>query len=380
MPTHFNSPLFANAPTVQLDATAIKVLRSAGAVIFGKTETTQFASTTTGGPCANPHNVTHTPGGSSSGSAAAVADLHVPLALGTQTGGSVVRPASFCGIWGFKPTWGTVSTEGMCRYSTTCDTVGYFARSIDDLDLVASVYAQRAYPSPQLREPIPPTAKVAMLRTHVWPKAGPGLQQAWQEARRLLEAQGYHPEALELPAEFANMTEWHADLTAHESRAMFLGHYLADKDQLDKVIVSIFERGATLTPEKVRKMYDGVGHLRSQWDEIAAQYDLIVTPSTTDSAPEGLGWTGDAVSAPRTHGLVTAGLDWTGLTRNPVLQCHVVGTPRAIGQRAWPDREWRPAHWLDRRGPAVDGRACSSRWRHTRTRAEQQGGVWAIEA
>lgn len=296
MPTRFNSPLFANAPTIHLDATAIKVVRSAGALIFGKTETTQFASTTTGGPCANPHNAAHTPGGSSSGSAAAVADFHVPLALGTQTGGSVVRPASFCGIWGFKPTWGTASTEGMSRYSTTCDTVGYFARSIDELDLVASVYAQRAYPSHQLHEPIPPNAKVAMLQTHVWPKAGPGLQQAWQEARRLLEAQGYRPEAIELPAEFANMTEWHADLMAHESRAMFLGHYLSDKDQLDSVIVKIFERGATLTPEKVRKMYDGVGRLRAQWDEIAAQYDLIITPSTTDSAPEGLGWTGDAVS------------------------------------------------------------------------------------
>lgn len=294
MPTRFASPIFGNAPIIPLDATAVKVLRSAGALIFGKTETTQFASTTKGGPCTNPHNTAHTPGGSSSGSAAAVAAYHVPFALGTQTGGSIVRPASFCGVWGFKPTWGTASTEGMARYSTTCDTVGYFARTIEDIDLVASVYAQRPFPSPHLHEPIPAQAKVAMIQTHVWPKAGPGLHKAWQEAWRLLEARGYTPQAVSLPSEFSNMTEWHANLMAHESRAQFQGHYLTSKELLDPVIVDIYERGATLSPETIRETYNGVGRLRERWDEFAAQYDLIVTPSTTDSAPEGLGWTGDA--------------------------------------------------------------------------------------
>jgi Asp-tRNA(Asn)/Glu-tRNA(Gln) amidotransferase A subunit family amidase len=294
MPTRFNSSIFADTPTIPLDATAVKTLRSVGALVFGKTETTQFASTTTGGPCANPHNTAHTPGGSSSGSAAAVAAFHVPLAIGTQTGGSIVRPASFCGIWGFKPTWGTVSTEGMSRYSTTCDTVGYFARSIDDLDLISSVYAQRPFPSPHLREPFPPTAKIAMLQTHVWPKAGPGLHAAWQRTHDLLLARGYTPEAASLPSDFSNMTQWHANLMAHESRAQFQGHYLTNKAALDHVIVDIYHRGATLSPDTIRETYNGVARLRELWDEWAAQYDLIVTPSTTDSAPEGLGWTGDA--------------------------------------------------------------------------------------
>ena len=142
---------------------------------------------------------------------------------------------------------------------------------------------------------MPRTARVAMLKTHVWTKAGPGLKSAWEAARSLLVEQGYRPVDLELPAEFARMTEWHSNLMAHESRAMFLGHAMTDRDQLDKVILNIFDRGATLTPERIRETYDSVARLRPVWDEIAQGYDLIITPSTTDSAPEGLGWTGDAV-------------------------------------------------------------------------------------
>jgi Asp-tRNA(Asn)/Glu-tRNA(Gln) amidotransferase A subunit family amidase len=137
MPTHFSSPIFADTPLIPHDATLLTILRTTHALIFGKTHTTQFAATTTGGPCANPLNLGHTPGGSSSGSAAAVAAGHVPLALGTQTGGSVVRPASFCGVWGFKPTWGTVGTEGVGRYSVSCDTVGWFSREVGDLGVLA---------------------------------------------------------------------------------------------------------------------------------------------------------------------------------------------------------------------------------------------------
>lgn len=294
MPTRFNSPIYANSPIIAIDAAAVSVLRSAGALVIGKTETTQFASTTHGGPCRNPHNLKHTPGGSSSGSAAAVADFHVPLSIGTQTGGSIVRPASFCGVWGLKPTWGTVSTEGMSRYSTSCDTVGYFARSVDDLDLIASVYEQRTFPSPKLHDMLPRTAKVAMLKTHVWPKAGPGLITAWEEAKRLLTQAGYTPEEVELPVEFENMTQWHANFMGFEGKTGHLGHYLTRKDQLDSIIVSHLERGLTMSSDVMRETYNGVARLRPQWDDFAAQYDMIITPSTTDSAPEGLEWTGDA--------------------------------------------------------------------------------------
>ncbi|MEM6897528.1 MAG: amidase, partial [Pseudomonadota bacterium] len=140
LPTTHNSPIFAgNRPT--RDAPCVAILRSLGAIILGKTDTTEFAAAGRDAVTANPHDAARTAGGSSSGSAAAVADFHVPLALGTQTGGSTIRPGSFNGVYAFKPSWGLVSTEGVKRYSVSFDTVGWYARTPEDLDLLASVYA-----------------------------------------------------------------------------------------------------------------------------------------------------------------------------------------------------------------------------------------------
>ena len=152
--TEHNSEIFRGHHT-HTDAAVVMMLRNAGAIILGKTETVEFGAW--GGRVAltrNPHDLTRTPGGSSSGSAAAVADFMVPLTLGTQTGGSIVRPASYCGVVGFKPTYGTVSTEGMKRYANTLDTLGWYARSVDDIALLARVFEVvddrgLATPSPQ---------------------------------------------------------------------------------------------------------------------------------------------------------------------------------------------------------------------------------------
>src|SRR5690606_8445089 len=116
------------------------ILRQAGALIFGKTDTVEFASNARRALTRNPHDLTRTPGGSSSGSAAAVADLHVPIALGTQTGGSIIRPASFCGTFAIKPTWNIVGRDGMKTYSATLDTIGWFGRSAQDLRLIYDVF------------------------------------------------------------------------------------------------------------------------------------------------------------------------------------------------------------------------------------------------
>ncbi|KPI35569.1 Glutamyl-tRNA(Gln) amidotransferase subunit A [Cyphellophora attinorum] len=300
----FNAPILTSQ-----DATAVRLLREAGALIIGKTTTTQFASTTTGGPTVNPHSPpgkAHTPGGSSSGSAAAVADGHVPLALGTQTGGSIVRPASFCGVYGYKPTWGMVSTEGMARYSTTCDTVGFFARSVEDLELVASVFQPLAAimgSASSPREVFPPGSgtKVALLKTHVWTdldNSTPNLERAWLETRDRLIRAGYEPVEVSLPSEFAAMTTYHANILAHEAVAQFWTFYTnpEHRKHLDRVIVDGVEKGLQLSrsPETMREAYDGVTKLRTLWDEWAKVWDVIVTPSTRDCAPRGLEWTGDA--------------------------------------------------------------------------------------
>ncbi len=139
MPTTHNSPVFAGHQPA-LDAACIQTLRAAGAIIVGKTDTTEFAAAGRDAATANPHDLTRTPGGSSAGSAAAVADGHVRIALSTQTGGSTIRPASFCGIYGFKPTWGLVSREGVKLYANSLDTVGWHARSLKDCERVCDVY------------------------------------------------------------------------------------------------------------------------------------------------------------------------------------------------------------------------------------------------
>src|SRR5262245_28055201 len=139
MPTSYGSPIHAgHRPSA--DAACVALAREAGAVMLGKTVTTEFALRHPGSTT-NPHNAAHTPGGSSSGSAAAVADFMVPVAFGTQTGGSIVRPASYCGVIGYKPTLGTVNPTGVKPLAASFDTVGLFARSVDDCALVVGVLA-----------------------------------------------------------------------------------------------------------------------------------------------------------------------------------------------------------------------------------------------
>ncbi|KAK6582389.1 hypothetical protein PZA11_004797 [Diplocarpon coronariae] len=295
MPTAFNSVIYKDRPVQQVDAACIITLRASGALIFGKTTTTEFAVTTNGGPSTNPHDETRTPGGSSSGSGAAVGDFQVPIALGTQTGGSTVRPGSYNGIYGFKPTWNAVSREGLAIYSLTNDTLGLYARSVADLQLLSSVF--------QLSDdtPIPSTpfllrgAKVAFAKTHVWPgRAGPGLKAAFEKAKALLEDQGARVEEIELPEEFSKISEWHGRVCNGEGRASFLGNYLLAKDKLDPLIQGQVENASKLSRKAQLEAYDGCARLRPVWDDIASTFDAVLTPSVPDEAPLGIASTGDA--------------------------------------------------------------------------------------
>ena len=240
MPTKYYSRLHTEDGNAAADSDAVTVLRTAGALIFGKTATTEFAAMTEGGPCTNPHNAKHTPGGSSSGSAAAVADFQVPISIGTQTGGSIVRPGSFNGIYGFKvskhhsslahgtvltclkPTWASVSTEGVSRFSVSCDSVGFYARSVEDMHLLARLYEL----DPHATIPPPPLslagARVAFCKTHRWHYAGKGTQAVWETACMMLRDQGAAVTDLELPAEFARSQEWRETVVNEEARAAFL--------------------------------------------------------------------------------------------------------------------------------------------------------------
>jgi len=139
MPTTYNSPAFRDYRPAR-DAACVCVARRSGAIVLGKTDTVEFGAGGRRAASRNPNNLAHTPGGSSSGSGAAVADRQVQLALGTQTGGSVIRPDSFNGIYGMKPSWGAVSYEGVKHYASMLDTIGWYGRSVDDLALMASAF------------------------------------------------------------------------------------------------------------------------------------------------------------------------------------------------------------------------------------------------
>ncbi|KAF5013047.1 hypothetical protein FDECE_941 [Fusarium decemcellulare] len=314
MPTRYGSTMHENDGPSATDAATVSILRSAGALIFGKTATTEFAATSKGGPCANPRNLDHTPGGSSSGSAAAVADYHVPIALGTQTGGSMIRPGSFTGIYAFKvrrqgdkplhmsiqlmrnaqPTWGTVSTEGLGRFSITCDTPGFYARTVDDLDLLASVFHLESNYTPSSRNFCLQGARVAFVKSPMWGQAGPGTLAAWKQAHSLLTEAGCDITDLDLPEPFDRCQEWRAILVAGEARAAFLPQYLQAKDKLDLSLVKLVENHAQPSAKQMREAHNGVAHLRFLWDDLSSRFDCVITPSVPDEAPRGLASTGSS--------------------------------------------------------------------------------------
>jgi Asp-tRNA(Asn)/Glu-tRNA(Gln) amidotransferase A subunit family amidase len=302
MPTQYNSRIFESAQPIGIDAGPVATLRAAGALIFGKLSTTEFATSKQGNfhqnLTSNAHDPARTPGGSSSGSGTAVGDFQIPVALGTQTGGSVVRPASFNGVYGFKPTWGAVSREGLAQWSVTLDTCGFFARGVEDLDLLAEVFRIEDDEKPSKERFEVKGAKIAFCKTHNWHKAGAGTQKAWEDAQRILKAQGAIVEDLELPEDFGHVLDWHADVLAGEGRTSFLGQYLQAKDLLHDDIQGHVENRTGLSRRKQLEAYDNCARLRPGWDQIAARYDVVVTPSVVDEAPLGLENTGDMVRRP----------------------------------------------------------------------------------
>ncbi|KAG0651524.1 Glutamyl-tRNA(Gln) amidotransferase subunit A 1 [Hyphodiscus hymeniophilus] len=295
MPTRHNSGIYADEPSPLVDAAPIITLRAAGALIFGKTTTTEFAAVTDGGPSTNPHDATRTPGGSSSGSGAAVGDFQVPISLGTQTGGSTIRPGSFNGCYALKPTWGAISREGLAQYSMTCDTLGLYARSVEDFELLSKVF-QLADDAPIPSAPFSiKGAKVAFCKSPAWEKAGPGTQKAFEKAQEILKKSGAIVEQIELPEDFLKIKDWHANVLAGEGRSSFLGHYLFGKEKMNKSIVSHVENATKLSRKAQLESYDGCARLRPVFDELASKYDAIITPSAADEAPVGIANTGDAV-------------------------------------------------------------------------------------
>ncbi|KAL8656477.1 MAG: hypothetical protein Q9226_002650 [Calogaya cf. arnoldii] len=288
MPTRFGSPLYQdNQPGS--DASTVAILRSAGALIFGKQTTSEFTIVKSGPKTINPHDPNRTPGGSSAGSAAAVADFQVPISVGTQTGGNVILPASFSGVFAMKPTYNAISTEGQKPCTITLDTFGYFARSIEDLQLITDVFALKddgPYLDMSLKE-----ARIAVMKTPNWLCAGPGTIAAMRKAISILQDCGAKVEQVPFPTlydGFSSLKRMNAAVVNSECQTAFLKEYQMDKSKLNPGIRGIVENGFQYTRKEVMQALDKYASMRPIFDKIAADYSAIITPSAVDEATLGL--------------------------------------------------------------------------------------------
>jgi Asp-tRNA(Asn)/Glu-tRNA(Gln) amidotransferase A subunit family amidase len=303
MPTEDGTVLHAGRQPVA-DATVVARLREAGAVIMGKTVTTELA-TYAPGKTRNPHDTAHTPGGSSSGSAAAVAANMVPLALGTQTNGSVIRPAAYCGVFGFKPTRGLISRHGVLKQSRWLDQIGVFARSVEDLALVAEQLIgfddndpdTRPHARPLLletaRQEPPLRPWLAFIKTPMWESAEAETREACAE---LVEAIGEQVDEFELPAQFKQALEWLRTIMEADLAKNYDAEYERGKDRLSASLRGQIERGRRVLAVDYNRALDKIPALNAAMDELFEhRYQAILTPATTGTAPRGLESTGDPV-------------------------------------------------------------------------------------
>lgn len=303
MPTEDGTVLHAGRMPDR-DATLVARLREAGAVIMGKTVTTELA-TYAPGKTRNPHAPDHTPGGSSSGSAAAVAAGMVPLAVGTQTNGSVIRPAAYCGVFGFKPTFGLISRHGVLRQSRWLDQIGVFARCVEDLALIAEPLIGFDENDPDTRPvarlPLLATATqdpplrpwLAFVKTPMWEQAEKETQEAFAE---LVEHIGERVEEFEFPAQFRQAIEWHRTIMEADIAKSFAAEYERGADKLSASLRGQIERGRRVPAVDYNRALDRIPALNGALNELFEQRcDVIVTPATTGTAPRGLDSTGDPV-------------------------------------------------------------------------------------
>ena len=350
MPTENGTVLHAGR-TPRTDAAVVAKLRAAGAVILGKTVTTECAYFHPG-KTRNPHNPEHTPGGSSSGSAAAVAAGMVPLALGSQTNGSVIRPAAFCGAYAFKPSHGLVPRTGILELSRSLDHVGVFARSLEDLALAMESLTgwdagdPDTHPTARIpfgaiaaaEPPIPPV--IAFIKTPHWDRVDAEATEAFGE---LIEALGGVVEEVELFPSASEAWDWHKTIMEAEMAANFEREWRDGRDKLSDKLRALLERGREVRAVDYQRALSQIGPMQASFEELFTQrYDAILTPAAAGTAPKGLDSTGDPTFCTL----------WT-LAGLPALSLPLLhgsnGLPlgvQLVGRRHFDARLLRTARWL----------------------------------
>jgi Asp-tRNA(Asn)/Glu-tRNA(Gln) amidotransferase A subunit family amidase len=293
LPTGYGSALFTDHQPAA-DADVVAALHRAGAIVLGKTESTEFAMfqpTRT----RNPVDPARTPGGSSSGSAAAVAAGMVPVALGTQTAGSVVRPAAYCGVYGFKPSWGWTSTAGIWRLSEHLDTVGLFARCVADLRLTYRVLSAAASPAPPRRADPAGKPAVAVLSAGDWGAADGDVRAALSAVAGRLSDQGWPVREMAMPPAWRHLAG-HQEVVMAAEVSKNLHAALGDRvSQISESARAIVARGDRCLATEYLAALEARAEALAALVPLAAVTDLVLAPSALGAAPVGLDYTGDPV-------------------------------------------------------------------------------------
>ena len=289
LPTQMGSPIYAGFRT-KGDAACVGLLRAAGAIVLGKTVTCEFAGVAPGATT-NPFDPARTPGGSSSGSAAAVADGMVPLAFATQTGGSILRPASFCGIVGYKPSYGTFNREGLKFAAESLDTIGLIARSVEDVALAGDVLVGRA-PQNVAKATMPP--RIGLCRTYLWDgKAAPETKACFDEAADRLRRAGAKVTEIVLPQHFEQLTPTREIVNDVERARSLAWEWAHRRDLLSPQLQRTIERGLGVADSDYRAALAFADRARRELDTLFQPFDALLAPCVNGEAPVGLHYAGD---------------------------------------------------------------------------------------
>jgi Asp-tRNA(Asn)/Glu-tRNA(Gln) amidotransferase A subunit family amidase len=289
-PTGYGSPIYAGYQP-KADAACVALLRHAGALILGKTHTTEFANNHPA-PTRNPHKLAHTPGGSSSGSAAAVADFMVPLALGTQTGGSVIRPAAYCGVFACKPSFGAINRAGMKFDAESLDTIGVFGRSVEDLALALEPLTGR--PAPQFGNP-ENRPRIGICRTPSWRDADAATQANLEGAAQALAKAGARVHSFDLPPGSDQLFDRHKVIMGYENARALAWEYFNFPEKISADLKPRLDEGWQVTRAEYDAMRAHASRCRSALADTMRDVDFLLTPSAPGEAPASLSSTGDPV-------------------------------------------------------------------------------------
>ncbi len=290
-PTAYGSPIYAGHRPAA-DAAAVALCREAGVLVLGKTVTTEFAYFHPG-PTRNPHNLAHTPGGSSSGSAAAVADAMLPLALGTQTAASIIRPAAYCGVVGYKPSADRVPRAGVKSLSETLDTVGGFGRSVRDVALLGAVLTGDARLLADLEGYGGRAPRIGLCATPDWRAADEDVWAAWARAGVVLAPQAAALADTAWPAEMVDLVALQKAVMAHEMARALSAERVQHRAALSPRLQALFDDGVAISGEQHAAHLAQARTSRRLADAWFDDFDVLLCPSTTGEAPAGTDATGD---------------------------------------------------------------------------------------